>query len=71
MHVGDDLALIQQMKQQGRRDVVGQVTDQPQIRAEVREVEGQCVGFMDAYVIGICKLKFERRREIAVQLDRM
>ncbi len=83
-HALDDLALqhhvqilddgceLEQMKQQRRRDVVGQVADDAQ-RArpgrESAEVELQRIGFVDDQPLGMRHAARQRGRELAIDLD--
>ena len=51
MHVTDDFGAVGEVEEQRGRDVVGQVTDQPQVAADACEVEGERVALMDGQAL--------------------
>jgi hypothetical protein len=56
------------MKQQRRADVVGQIADNAQPRAQRRKIEAQRIGDMESQAIG-CEFRGEARRQIPIDLD--
>ena len=71
MHVEDLPAIAQQVKQQGRRDVVGQVADNAQPLAERRKIELECVSLVDRHVAKVPVPRSQPAHEVAVQLHEM
>ena len=72
MHVLDRAALAEQMKQHGRRNIVGKVADDPQLRPRrrgAREVGVQHVP--DVYVQAPlrARIRLEQPCQVAVDLD--
>ena len=71
VHVDNRVPMVEQMEEQRRGDVVGEVADEPQLRTERREVERQRVGFVDMHVAGIREVHPQRGRQVPVQLHCM
>ncbi len=72
MHVGDDRCLIQQVKKQGRRYVVGEITHYPQSltgRYQLLEVEAEGVTGMDPESPVTFVLGLQLCRQVPVQFD--
>ena len=71
IHVADAVAAFDQVKQQRRRDVVGQVADDAQGIAERTEVELQRVGFVNAHVVSTREAMAQGARQVAVEFHAM
>ena len=72
MHVGDDRRLIQQVKKQRRRYVVGEITHYPQPltgRCQLLEVEAEGVTGMDPESPVAIVLGLQLCRQVPVQFD--
>ena len=69
VHVMDAVAAVDQVKQERRRDVVGQVADDPQGIAERTEIELERVRLVDDHVAPAVETALQRRRQVAVQFD--
>jgi hypothetical protein len=74
VHVVDCVDVLQEMEEERRGDVVGQVADYAQplgaaLAREGGEVEGEGVGFVDGEARLVGKLGLQLRDEVAVDFD--
>jgi hypothetical protein len=73
MHVADARRLRQQVKQQRRGDVVGQVADHPQGLAmrQPAEIRFQCIGIDNLKITDIAAAFLQRFDQVTVKLDHL